>query len=97
MKKGYWCDPPLEHRGCLPEARELEVIDSHLDALEKTKQKLLSAMPEIAAVTAQGVFLKLDVLASVLRSEENTAAYNLAIGIQRDFKTMKQSASFTTP
>ena len=90
LRQGYWCDSSPELLSSNDEVRELEDVDRLLDALDEKRQKLLTDLPGISAGTLQGVALKLDVLASIIRPGENEDVRNIVMSILRDLKTMKQ-------
>jgi hypothetical protein len=90
LRQGYWCDSSPEQLSSNAEVRELEAVDRLLDALDEKRQELLTDLPGISAGTLQGVALKLDVLASVIRPGENEDVRNIVMSILRDLKTMKQ-------
>lgn len=84
IRAGYWRDHPEHTSMNISEPRELEEIDRRLHILEKMKQQLLLALPEIPATTTRGIELKLDVLAKVINPDENQTTHDLAVSIRRN-------------
>lgn len=84
IRAGYWRDHNNQISTNIPEPRELQDIGWRLHMLEKKKQRLLLALPEIPATTNRGIALKLDVLAKVINPDENQTTHDLAMSIRRN-------------
>jgi hypothetical protein len=72
----------------LPEARELDDIDDHLEELHERQQTLLAVLPKLAATSTLGLAGKLAVAAVEVCPEENEEAHHLIASILRDLRAM---------
>ncbi len=84
IRADYWRDHNNQISTNIPEPRELQDIGCRLHMLEKKKQQLLLALPEIPATTNRGIALKLNVLAKVINPDENQTTHDLAVSIRRN-------------
>lgn len=88
VRERDWFNLTRRQRAALPEAAELDVIDDRLDVLAAQNEELLAILPGIAAITAQGLALKLAVAVAHVPPEENKDAHDLIASILRDLQTI---------
>jgi len=90
FNKGFWGEGALSPCADLPEVQELRAIEANLGKLDQSKQELLAELCDISATSAEGVVLKLRVLANLVRREDSQQACALLIGVQGDLRTVLQ-------
>lgn len=76
-------------RASLSGASELDAINARLVALYAQNQKLLSALPALAATTTNGVISKLSVALANVRPDESRGAHQLIKSVLRDFEAVE--------
>ena len=83
-----WLALSAQECAVIPEVAELDAIDERLDALHFTRQELLTALPQVAASTPQGLALKLAVAAIIVMPDENEQAHNLITSALHDLHAL---------
>lgn len=86
ISEGHWGDGSEAQLTERPDELELQSVERELLALDHAKQGLLEALPDIEAASAEGVLMKLRVLSSAIRPEDNPCAYRLLVSIQRELQ-----------
>ncbi|WP_291201664.1 hypothetical protein [Hyphomonas sp.] len=79
-----WFKLTLRQRKAVPEAAELEAIDSRIKELAEVQRELLLVLPSLAAQTPLGLASKLAVAAASVPRDENEAAHRLIESILQD-------------
>lgn len=79
-----WFKLTLRQRKAVPEAAELEAIDSQIKELAEVQRELLLILPSLVAQTPLGLASKLAVAAASVPLDENEEAHRLIESILHD-------------
>lgn len=77
----------------LPISQEMRDIELRLEPSFKARYELLTRLPDLPAITLQGVCLKLAVATKAVPEDENPEAHALLQSTLKDFQTLLETSN----